>query len=119
MSLAERLITLSSDLAKNEEGWVQFIKDHFAYIRDNSPSVTITLGAMHRYRYRPEDFMREFGYDPNLTWIMLLINEIKTRVDFEGLSEVKVPSLDLITTLRGQYDTYKVVTEASEVELLG
>ena len=118
MSLTERLNELASDLSKSDEGWVQFVNDHFSYIRDNSPPVTISLGSMFRYRYRPEDFMRAFGYDPNITWVMMLINELKTRLEFVDLEEVLIPPIELITELRSQYDTYLTTVGESEQELL-
>lgn len=98
------------------EGWVQYIEDHFSIIRDKATYVEISLDNMYRYKYRPEDFLQLKGIDVSLSWIMLLINQIPDKSEFNNIPSILIPSEAYIQQLQEAFDSINVA-EGQVVDL--
>lgn len=111
MSLIETLSERDDNGPSYNEKWVQFIEDRFIQIRDRSEKQDISLETMARYQYRPEDYLLSLNKRPSLSWIMLLINQLPSRVDFFQLDSILIPSAEYIDEIKEVFDSIKDTVE--------
>lgn len=106
-SISKRLLALNNSYNKSDEKWMLFVQDHKKLILENSNLINIPMTTMHKYTYRPEDYLRSQGYSPNLTWIILHINNIESQLYFKELDFIYIPDEIYMENL---YKTFKNTT---------
>lgn len=83
--------------------WVQFVRDHYFYLRKNSTEFTITPGDNQRFAYRLRSFVSEQGGQIDMDWIICLINQLPSTMEFINRTAIKIPSYNSIQRLRQLY----------------
>ena len=119
--MADTLIEILNDLSlpygNDDKDWVQFVKDHWTYLHANSDVHIISPAVMQDMRYTPEIYVVSKGLHVSATWIVLYINQIKSANDFIGLTSIKLPTLDALNFLIGEYEKFKARIGEAESEL--
>lgn len=96
----------ASKYGSEDPEWVHFVRDHVDYIRNNSERKHYTTLELRPYKYRPVELYTSLGGKASATWIMLLINEIKSHDDFVAtIEELYIPPHKVISSLRQQYES--------------
>ena len=74
------------------------LDNSFYFIEDNIKEVDYT----DAYKYRPEYLSQEKYGTPSLYFIIMYVNNIATKLDFNGsnLTKIKYPSLDSLIKLQ-------------------
>lgn len=98
--------TQSSTFSDDQGPWRQYILDHLDNIRKTSETFVLDGPLMNLYRFD----LRRFLYDKmnrheDLTWIVLLINDIPSELEFVNIDNLIVPTDSLITKLYHSYRT--------------
>ena len=102
------------DLADAE--WRIMIQDHKEAIKASGDLYPLTVELIQEYQYRPEEFLYEhLQKSKGLTWIMLYINDLSSKMDFNmSLTQIYVPDVDYIGEL---YRTYQSILAARKKNL--
>ena len=86
--------------------WRQFIADHKQYLIDRSNTVFISPSYIQGYVYSLPRYLKSIAYNIHCTWIIRLINNIPTDIDFNtSVSSLMIPPF---TVIQGLYTTYSV-----------
>jgi|BioPla2DNA2_1021312.scaffolds.fasta_scaffold50489_2 hypothetical protein len=103
MSLIDEYRSLENNFSNSNADWVQFVVDNMAKIK--ASSIVMTLDAFHHntMKYRLEDYLREQYVDPNLAWLVLMLNQLGSDKDFRDLTKLIVPNMEYMNTLKRQY----------------
>lgn len=88
-----------------DSGWVTFITDHVDLLKD-SAEIFFFEAKHHTYIYRLESFLRSQGRPASTAWIVRLINNIPTNQQFDLSGHILLPSTELITKLRRDYQKH-------------
>ena len=92
--------------------WVNFVTDHYQLLRDEASIINIEPEDMETYRFRLADFLGEKNYDRHTTWVVLLINQLRSEKEFSNVSSLRIPNHTTLVKLRAQYDTYHALLES-------
>lgn len=105
--LSDRLAkTANNSYGPEDQDWVQFVKDHISYLRENSPVKVFTTFDMVKYKYRPIEFFTDNRGDINQVWIFLMVNDLHDPSDFnESIKRLWVVDTDQIKKLRQRYES--------------
>ena len=94
--------------SSEDQNWVQFVRDHFQYLRNTAQETALDVYRHNTMKYRLEDFLEDQLKMPRSTaWIVLLINQMNSNIDFRELSSILIPDMHVIQYLRNTYDTVK------------
>lgn len=89
-----------------DTGWIQFIRDHKQYLRDNSPVKTYAVLDLLPFKYRPEEFYVSVGGKIDMAWIFMFVNDLRDVTDFnESLNQLWVVDPSVIVRLRRLYES--------------
>lgn len=107
MSLSTILNQRLDDQLSNDGGrWRQFILDHLNYIQNRSQTYVADEQTITQYRYDFDRFIKEkIGRQKDITWIVLLLNNLPNDFSFADKTEYIIPSDDLISNLYLSYTT--------------
>jgi hypothetical protein len=95
-----------------DQNWVQFVRDHFQYLRNTAQEVTLDVYRHNTMKYRLEDFLEDqLKMYRSTAWIVLLINQMNSNVDFREMSSILIPDMRVIQYLRNTYNTVKANQE--------
>lgn len=86
--------------------WYLFVLDHRTYLKENSNVRTPTVDDMTQYQYDLDWFIRSLGITVDITWIVMLINDLSS-IKFSDTMTIYVPSASLIAELYASYSTSK------------
>lgn len=89
----------------NNEKWVQLIKDHIEYIRETSTERTISADFFRPYKYNLNYYLRAIAFNPSMEWIVRLINDMPSDMDFIHINTILVPSKNVIKELYKVYQS--------------
>lgn len=103
MSLIDEYLSLGNNFSNNNADWVQFVTDHLTRIRRNSNWLELDADRHNTMRYRLEDFLKEQYIDTNLTWLILILNQLGSNKEFVNLSRLLIPDMDYMNRLKKQY----------------
>ena len=96
----------SNKYGPEDPEWVHFVRDHVDYIRSQSELKRYSTLDLRPYKYRPVELYTSSGGKPSATWIVLLINDIKSQMDFvETIGQLYIPPHKVIAQLRQQYES--------------
>lgn len=99
--------SISADQYSDKDpDWYLFILDHRVYLKENSSAYTPSVDDMTQYQYDLDWFIRSLGITVNITWIVMLINDL-TSIKFNDSMTIYIPSASLISTLYASYCTSK------------
>lgn len=107
-SLTNTLNLRMNKYSCNDGAWVQFVRDHHETIRAQALLIPISLEDQMKYQYRLREFLKDKGYDVELDWMVMWLNQIPSGQDFTGISNLIIPPLTMISELRSKYETVKV-----------
>ena len=107
-SLTNTLNLRMNKYSCNDGAWVQFVRDHHETIRAQALLIPISLEDQMKYQYRLREFLKDKGYDAELDWMVMWLNQIPSGQDFTGISNLIIPPLTMISELRSKYETVKV-----------
>ncbi len=102
-SLADKCELRLGEYNNDDEGWVQFVKDHRTVLLNNSTVTTISLDMANRYQYRFALYLYDNSIDASLHWIILWLNQIKSEREFSQITKLLIPTADILKKLRAQY----------------
>ena len=106
-SFSKTLTRISTKYNSSDIDWVKYVQDHYQIIFDSSEVVAINPFEHYWRHYRLEDYLHEQGYDPNIAWIVKMINQMPSNVDFKDLSDIRIPSSSTIDALYKQFLQYR------------
>jgi hypothetical protein len=114
LSLAERSIYGVSQYTNSNPAWVQFIRDHRAFLWARAVTIPIDPEQMNAYKYRPRAFLVSQGIPGDQVWITLWLNGIDP-LKFDNLETLKAPPQSTITAL---YQAFVANTEKTTAEIV-
>lgn len=89
-----------------DQNWVQFVRDHFHYLRNTAQEILLDVYRHNTMKYRLEDFLEDqLKMSKSTAWIVLMINQLNSNVDFRELNSILIPDMRVIDYLRTTYDT--------------
>lgn len=105
-------ITLESNIQKfdlPDIDWRTMIQDHKENIKINGELIHLSAELVQEYQYRPEEFLYEhLRKSKGLTWIMLFINDLNSKMEFNtSLTQIYIPNDDHIGDLYRTYHSIK------------
>jgi hypothetical protein len=96
----------NSTMSDDQGPWRQFILDHLDYIARRTAVYEITSLLMNQYRYDLARFLREhMSLRSDLAWIVILLNNMSTDLEFDTPGEFIIPTDELIDQLYHSYTT--------------
>lgn len=113
MTLQERYNEISESLHNNDPQWILFVKDHREELLNHCKKETYKPGDLYRYRYRPASFVVSKNLPLSSEWILLWLNNIKSRVDFTDISELYIPDVHYLISLHTKYEQLTVSSNES------
>ena len=115
MGLLKTLTGLNASTYQNTSlAWVQYLQDHYRYLKSAATWQPVTDEQMEMYRYRLRDFLLEVArYETSLLWYVLWLNQWHTESDFEQVSGFWLPPVDIIRDLRRLYLTEQTKLQRS------
>ena len=106
-SIANDLINLKSSYSNDDIDWVKFVQDHYQRLFDTCTEEELKPESHYWRYYRLEDYLREQGIDPNVSWIVLMINQMSSKLDFKEMESIRLPDMKVIRGLRQSYMQYR------------
>ena len=106
-SFTEDLETIKTSVANDDIDWVKFVHDHYQLIFDSSEEIILDKEDHYWKHYRLEDFLQERKMDPNLAWIVLLINQLPSNAEFTGLETLRLPDPRTVEAIRKIFLQYR------------
>lgn len=103
MALRDAYQNLNTDLSNNDADWVEYIRDHYTTIVNTGGWIALDKFKHNTMKYRLEDFLQEEGMDTSIAWIILLINQLGSNINFINLTKLLLPDMKVIRRLREQY----------------
>ena len=92
-----------------EEGWRQYIKDHFKEIKEKSTTIAVDPNEARKYCYSVEAYLKNLGYPRSISWIVMMINQLESNLHFDSdIQSILVPDTDQLRQYRLQYSTNRV-----------
>lgn len=97
---------LNSTVANDNGPWRQFVLDHLDYLARRTVPRTIDALEMNQYRYDLARFVKEkMQRSQDMTWIVLLLNNLSCHLDFKEPGDYVIPEDRLILDLYSLYVT--------------
>ena len=119
MALYHQLRNQISKFSDSDPDWVQFVHDHYDWIRRRATEVRVDPEDAFHDRYRPETLLSgRLGVPSEIIWIVLLINGITSESDIRDLRKLLViTDLQPIETLYMSYTTWTTNLETHRARL--
>lgn len=87
-----------------DNGWRQFILDHLIYLQTQSDTATISNSYMQSCSFSLKRYLRSINYSTNWAWIVGLVNNIPTDVQFTfGVNSLYLPTNTVLQRLYTDY----------------
>ena len=106
-SITEEFAQLKSIFSNDNIDWVKYVNDHYQQIFETAQSVEVDKSDTYWKFFRMEDFLRDYNCDPNIGWIVLMINQIPSTLDFKDIDNILIPDPDTLHSLRQSYMQYR------------
>jgi len=103
MSLDNKYKELITSYDCSDADWAQYVRDNLDTILASASWTELDPFTHNSMKYRLEDFLKDERLDPSIAWIVLIINQLGSNLDFIGLSRIKIPDIAVIRRLRSQY----------------
>lgn len=87
-----------------DPAWEQFIRDHFTYLWEGAKIHKPTAAYMRPHEYNLKFYLKSISFDISAEWIVRLLNDITTDIDFINITEIRVPDMGIVKEL---YQTFK------------
>ena len=107
MALLKTLKRRMGKFSSIDPSWVQYVKDHRNFVRNNSIITLISPEESFVYRYRPESYLHSKGMDISKSWIMLWINQINSLSNFINLEYLIIPSDEYLAELKREFSNFQ------------
>lgn len=92
-----------------EEGWRQYIKDHFKEIKEKANTIAVDPNEARKYCYSVEAYLNNLGYPRSISWIVMMINQFESSLHFDSdIQSILMPDIDQLRQYRSQYSTNRV-----------
>lgn len=98
-SFTTNLKSLETDYSSRNIDWVKYVHDHYKNIFASCKTDILDINSHYWEYYRMEDYLRSKNYDPNMTWIVLYINQIPSNVEFKDIKSLLLPDVGVIQGL--------------------
>lgn len=102
-SFTETLKSLKTNYANDDLDWVRFVHDHYDVIFADCKVEPLEHHTHYWEKYRLVDYLREKGYDPNIAWIVMMVNQMESEMDFHDMESILIPQM---VTLRGVWRSF-------------
>jgi hypothetical protein len=104
-SLRAMYASIASSYSSEDLGWVQFVRDHYYYIKRSCAKVELNPFRHNAFKYRLTDFCIDNNIPMGMEWIVLFVNQLGSEKDFANLSLMLLPDVEVIKKLRTTYDS--------------
>lgn len=96
--------------------WVQFVRDHFLFIRNNyCTRRDIDPVEMNTYRFRMEDWLEDIVKIPQeAMWMILMLNQMTHQNEFDKLDYLILPDFYQVSSL---YELYRSTDASKQMNL--
>ena len=108
MTLTDRYKEFEQSLGSVDSDWVVFIKDHRDELLQRATKEVYGPGDLYRYRYRPASFIESKNLPLSSEWILLWMNNLKSRVNFTDITELYIPSIEHLIELHDKFEQLTV-----------
>ena len=107
MALTDVIESGFSQFSDSDPNWRLFVLDHKAVIIQNSELINIVGDVMHLVNYSIKNLLRQpqVNRDPGIDWIVRLINNLKSDIDFYDVRLLWIPPMNYVTQLYQLYMT--------------
>lgn len=104
-SLRAMYESIASSYSSEDIEWVQFVRDHYYYIKKYCSKVELNPFRHNAFKYRLTDFCVDNNIPRGMEWIVLLVNQLGSEKDFANLAVMLLPDVEVIKNLRNKFDT--------------
>ena len=104
-SLRAMYASIASSYSSEDIEWVQFVRDHYYYLKKRCAKVELNPFRHNAQRYRLTDFCLENNLARGTEWIVLLVNQLGSEKDFSNLTVMLLPDMESIKELRMLFDS--------------
>lgn len=93
-----------------EEGWRQYIRDHFNEIKEKATTIAVDPNDARKYCYSVEAYLSDIQNLPkSIFWIVMWLNQLDSNMHFDkDIQSIMLPDMDQLTQYRMQYSTTRV-----------
>lgn len=106
-SLSDTLATqLANPILDTTDAWRTLILDHKTYLINTGEYINISKEILAQCNYNLDRFLRQESRDPSIKWIVLVLNDLLSDVDFnmDMLSDgIWLPDIDAVNELYTNY----------------
>lgn len=106
-SISSVIESFGSVYGNKDIDWVRFVHDHYYNIFSTCTSYNLDKSSHYWRYYRLEDYLREINVDPNIAWIVLLVNQMSSRKEFKDLDNILIPDMYVLRGLRQSFMQYR------------
>lgn len=111
MALTDILNLTLNQYDDTDPKWRLFISDHKQYLIGQSNTATISNSYMQGYQYSLRRYLRSIHYNIHFAWIVSLINDIPTDVQFTtNVIMLLIPPQNVLEALYTNYITTNPTT---------
>ena len=92
-----------------EEGWRQYIKDHYNEIKEKAITIAVDPNDARKYCYSVEAYLIEQNVPRSVSWIVMWLNQLDSSMHFDkDIQSMLIPDMDQLKQYRMQYSTIRV-----------
>ncbi len=92
-----------------EEGWRQYIRDHFNEIKEKATTIAVDPNDARKYCYSVEAFLDYQRIPRSISWIVMWLNQLDSNMHFDkDIQSMLIPNMDQLRQYRLQYSTTRV-----------
>ncbi len=106
LSYLQRYLTENPFYTDTDPRWRQFISDYILILKEKSTVYNVTAQMAEIYYQDIPGLLRHIGSntDPRADWIVRLVNDLKSDLEFTGAITLYVPSTTVVANL---YDVWR------------
>ena len=92
-----------------EEGWRQYIRDHFNEIKEKATTIAVNPNDARKYCYSVEAYLYNQDLPKSISWIVMWLNQLDSNMHFDkDIQSIMIPNMDQLIQYRLQYGTTRV-----------
>jgi hypothetical protein len=117
-SLSTQMTSLKGVYPTEESAWYRYVCDHRNTLRTEGMVLTLSLEDAQSYKYRPAELLRKHNLDASVVWIALMINDLRSNIDFVGITTFIIPTEDTLTKLYTAYNNSRISQQEASARLI-
>lgn len=95
-------------MASSDAQWRHFLKDFRTKLIETGTYVYITAYDERVFRYRLKDYLLKISVPPDLSWIIIWLNNLETELNFVGVEKLVIPNYQEVARIRKLFDASRL-----------